>query len=86
MTCGTQYPATQEPPRHCLICEDERQYIGWDGQAWTTLDALRADHHNVFKTIEPGLTDIAQSLNSPLANTHSSFKSQAAMCCGIASA
>ena len=57
-TCGTQYPATQEPPGHCLICEDERQYIGWDGQAWTTLDALRADHHNVFKTIEPGLTDI----------------------------
>ncbi len=57
-TCGTQFPASQEPPSHCPICEDERQYIGWDGQAWTTLDALRADHHNVFKTIEPGLTDI----------------------------
>ena len=57
-TCGTQYPASQEPPGHCPICEDERQYIGWNGQTWTTLEALRADHHNVIKTMEPGLTDI----------------------------
>jgi len=57
-TCGTQFLASQEPPSHCPICEDERQYIGWNGQTWTTLEALGADHHNVFKTIEPGLTDI----------------------------
>ena len=57
-TCGTQYPATQEPPAHCPICEDERQYIGWQGQRWTTVEALQADHHNVFKTEEPGLTGI----------------------------
>jgi len=58
MTCGTQYPTAQEPPSHCPICEDERQYVGWNGQTWTTLEVLCADHHNVFKTIEPGLTDI----------------------------
>jgi hypothetical protein len=57
-TCGTQYPASQEPPSHCPICEDERQYIGWNGQTWTTLEALCADHHNVLKTIEPGLIEI----------------------------
>ena len=30
------------PPGHCPICEDERQYVGPDGQQWTTLDQLRA--------------------------------------------
>jgi hypothetical protein len=58
ITCGTQFAATQGPPEHCPICEDERQYIGWNGQQWTTLDALREDHHNIIKNIEPGLTGI----------------------------
>jgi hypothetical protein len=57
-TCGTQFAATEAPPAHCPICEDERQYIGWQGQQWTTLEALRQDHHNEVKTEEPGLTGI----------------------------
>ena len=28
------------------VCEDERQYVGWSGQRWTTLDQLREKHHN----------------------------------------
>jgi hypothetical protein len=63
-TCGTQFAATDQPPAHCPICEDERQYIGWEGQQWTTLEALQQDHHNVFKTVEPDLTGIG---------THPSF-------------
>ena len=43
-TCGTQYAEAEQPPDRCAICEDERQYVGWDGQQWTTLDELRADH------------------------------------------
>ena len=42
-TCGTQFAATEEAPEHCPICEDERQYIGLDGQQWTTLEALQKD-------------------------------------------
>lgn len=57
-TCGTQFAATDQPPAHCLICEDERQYIGWDGQQWTTLPALQKDYHNVIKPEEPKLTGI----------------------------
>lgn len=57
-TCGVQYSATEEPPEHCLVCEDERQYIGWRGQRWTTLEALRDEYHNVIKAVEPGLTGI----------------------------
>lgn len=43
-TCGTQYDATERPPAHCAICEDERQYVGWKGQTWTTHETLAARH------------------------------------------
>lgn len=64
MTCGTQFAATEAPPAHCPICDDERQYVGWQGQRWTTLAALQRDYHNVIKDEEPRLTGIG---------THPSF-------------
>ena len=57
-TCGTQFPASVLPPEHCPICEDERQYVGPNGQQWTTLEELQATHHNMFKILEPDLTGI----------------------------
>src|SRR5688572_4934741 len=57
-TCGTQFAATEKSPEHCPICEDERQYIGADGQQWTTLDALRAGHRNTVRAHEPNLVGI----------------------------
>jgi predicted metal-dependent RNase len=57
-TCGTQFTATATPPEHCPICDDERQYIGWEGQQWTTLAELQKTHHNQVKPLEPGLTGI----------------------------
>jgi glyoxylase-like metal-dependent hydrolase (beta-lactamase superfamily II) len=44
VTCGTEYPESAAPPAHCPICEDVRQFVRWDGQAWTTLDELRKTH------------------------------------------
>ena len=41
-TCGVQYPDTDQPPARCPICEDERQYVGWGGQRWTTMAELAA--------------------------------------------
>jgi glyoxylase-like metal-dependent hydrolase (beta-lactamase superfamily II) len=58
VTCGSQYEATKEPPLHCPICEDERQYVNPLGQSWTTLEELQRDHHNVMGVKEPGLTEI----------------------------
>ncbi len=55
VTCGTQYPASDQPPAHCPICEDERQYIGPNGQQWTTLDALQQDRHMLIEPVEPNL-------------------------------
>lgn len=58
VTCGTQYPASGEPPARCPICEDERQYIGLNGQQWTTLAALRQTHKNSIREHEANLTGI----------------------------
>ncbi len=57
--CGVQHPETETPPATCLICEDERQFVGWDGQQWTTLEAMQADgYRNEIKEQEPGLVSI----------------------------
>lgn len=55
-TCGVQYDA---PRVNCPICEDERQYVGWDGQQWTSLAALReAGHRGRIEEQGPGITGI----------------------------
>ncbi len=58
-TCGTQFPPSEHPPEACPICRDERQYVGYQGQQWTTLAQMRKDgFRNEFKEHEPGLTGI----------------------------
>ncbi len=60
LTCGVQSAADGgSPPERCLICEDERQYPGWMGQQWTTVEGMKAaGHGNRFREVEPGLTSI----------------------------
>ena len=58
VTCGTQHANGREPPPRCAVCEDARQYVGWDGQRWITLDELRAGHRNRVEREEPSLTGI----------------------------
>jgi hypothetical protein len=43
-TCGTQYDSANGVPQSCPICTDDRQYVGWSGQRWTTLEGLAARH------------------------------------------
>ena len=55
-TCGVQYAT---PRDDCPICQDERQYVGWDGQQWTTLAELAATGFRGRIGDEgPGLTGI----------------------------
>ena len=58
VTCGVQFPETSDAPERCPICQDERQYVGWEGQRWTTLEELRRDHRADIREEEPGLTGI----------------------------
>lgn len=57
-TCGVQYPNTPSPPESCPICEDPRQYVGWDGQAWISPADLLAEHRTEIRVEEPGLIGI----------------------------
>ncbi|GEO04606.1 hydrolase [Adhaeribacter aerolatus] len=54
-TCGVQKAATESEPSHCMICEDDRQYVNWNGQQWTTLEALQKDYKNKIYGVEPQL-------------------------------
>lgn len=45
-TCATEHEDSAQPPALCRICSDDRQYVGWKGQAWTTHEELAASHHN----------------------------------------
>ena len=58
VTCGNQHANGNEPPARCPICEDERQWVRHEGQAWITLDELELAHNNVFNSLEHGLTEI----------------------------
>ena len=58
VTCGTQFTETARPPAACPICEDERQYVPPEGQAWTTLAALHATHKVAIRAEEEGLHSI----------------------------
>lgn len=58
-TCGNQYAASERPPIRCVICEDERQYVGWQGQQWTTLEAMwKGNYQNQIRELEPNLFGI----------------------------
>jgi hypothetical protein len=59
--CGTQYPASAQAPVHCVICEEERQYVPTRGQTWTTLQALRQTHTNTFREYEKGIIGIGST-------------------------
>lgn len=56
-TCGAQFPASAAPPASCPICEDERQFVNWKGQAWLTREEL-AHGHKLVGRDDLGLTGI----------------------------
>ena len=58
VTCGVQFAASDRPPTSCPICEDERQYVNWEGQKWTTLEEVCSDYSNLIKSERQGLIGI----------------------------
>jgi hypothetical protein len=57
-TCGVQHADTLRAPARCDICDDERQYVGQDGQQWTTMADLSQTHEVVIKEEESDLLGI----------------------------
>lgn len=58
VTCGVQFAECEKPPKLCPICLDERQFIGWEGQRWTTLAELQKTHRVVLREEDAGLVGI----------------------------
>jgi hypothetical protein len=59
VTCGTQFPAADHAPQRCPICEDERQFVGLQGQQWTTLEQLQRTHRNTLYQEGEGIWGIS---------------------------
>lgn len=58
-TCGVQYASAEAPPPGCILCDDERQYVGWDGQQWLTMAEMRTrGYRNEIREHEPRLLGI----------------------------
>jgi len=47
--CGAQFPESGEPPASCPICEDERQFVNWNGQTWLTRAELAKTRKLVWR-------------------------------------
>jgi len=58
-TCGVQYADSVAPPERCAVCEDERQYVGREGQRWTTLKEMQTTHKNQLDVEGPELISIS---------------------------
>lgn len=58
ITCGTQFAESSKEPDSCPICEDERQYVGHEGQKWTTLIELKKNYKNRIEKLEENLYGI----------------------------
>src|SRR5437764_2237505 len=58
VTCGVQHAESDRPPAACSICEDERQYVGWGGQRWTTVPDMAGRYRNQLDDQEPGLASL----------------------------
>ena len=56
--CGTQYAKTDERPPECKICTEEREFVDWSGQKWTTLAELKKSHRIVVRLEEGSLFGI----------------------------
>jgi hypothetical protein len=59
VTCGAQFPDTGDtPPERCFMCEDDRQYLGHNGQQWTTLPEMQKKYQNRIEDIDPNITGL----------------------------
>ena len=57
LQCGAQFSDSKTTPASCPICEDERQFVNWQGQTWLTRGDLAETHRLVWRD-DLGLTGI----------------------------
>lgn len=60
-TCGAHSALNDAPPPHCIICDDERQFVPEGGQAWIDRGALVSTRAVEWGELEPNLIEIGVS-------------------------
>ncbi|MDQ2755494.1 MAG: MBL fold metallo-hydrolase [Actinomycetota bacterium] len=55
VTCAVQQADTEVPPQQCPMCQDVRQFVGWQGQVWTTAQELATKHQTDVREEERDL-------------------------------
>jgi len=83
--CGTQFDESAQSPSACPICEDERQFVRHEGQAWTTLKRMAPRHRNRLKDEASHLVGIGTEPDLPLASALYFYGRRKEICFGIAS-
>ena len=67
-TCGTQYPPGKQVPDLCTICNDDRQYINENGQAWTTMEDLQNNYSTRVSKLSDQISALKMQPDFALAN------------------
>jgi hypothetical protein len=67
-TCGTQYPPDQQVPELCTICNDDRQYIGDNGQKWTSMEVLKNNYSTRISKLNDQIAALKMQPDFSLAN------------------
>jgi glyoxylase-like metal-dependent hydrolase (beta-lactamase superfamily II) len=62
-TCGTHYSPVKSLPALCLICADDRQYIGHQGQQWISWQELTPNRSIRFQQLDDRVYDLRLSPN-----------------------
>src|SRR5262245_58246592 len=57
LQCGVQFAESAAVPEGCPICEGPRQFVRWDGQAWTDMQELARRHRLVWHD-DAGVTGV----------------------------
>jgi glyoxylase-like metal-dependent hydrolase (beta-lactamase superfamily II) len=58
VTCGVQFAEANQAPDICPICTDDRQYVCWEGQRWSSLRELQQSHRVVLREEDSNLVGV----------------------------
>ena len=65
VTCGVQYPESNQPPEHCPICEDSSSILGWMGKGGPRLPSYRPSIGTLSRKMNPAWWVLPLSQLSP---------------------
>ncbi len=70
-TCGVQYKSSNDVPEKCVICNEERQYVSFMGQTWTTLEEMiqEGTYRNTILSEDEGLYSLHTKPNFGIGQT-----------------